>query len=309
MDKGDVELEEKKKKNPKAVSYSLTAQKIILRDQFYALEEVYDKFVTSLYQMLSATLQRSIDVEFVSAEMVTYQEFIKEFSSPTCFQIFSMQPLIGSALLVIEPALVFSLIDCMFGGDGKSTSAVRDFTSIEQRMIDKLTIEILNRLQEAWETVYSLRLTLTKTETKPEFLHLLAPEDSMVNIVFSIQGEEFSGNIHLGLPYLTLEPIKDKLSAQYLQKKDMQHTWGSQMQKLLQDTPVTLIAELGRTSKTVGHLLDLHVDDIIKLDKGPEDLITINVDHVPKFRGYPGVIKGNRAVEITKMITNNGGTQ
>ena len=41
MDKGDVELEEKKKKNPKAVSYSLTAQKIILRDQFYALEEVY----------------------------------------------------------------------------------------------------------------------------------------------------------------------------------------------------------------------------------------------------------------------------
>ena len=131
----------------------------------------------------------------------------------------------------------------------------------------------------------------------------------MVNIVFSIQGEEFSGNIHLGLSYLTLEPIKDKLSAQYLQKKDMQHTWDSQLQKLLQDTPVTLIAELGRTSKTVRHLLDLHVDDIINLDKGPEDLITINVDRVPKFMGYPGVIKGNRAVEITKLMTNNGGTQ
>jgi len=309
MDKGDVEIEQKKKKKSEAVSYSLTAQNIILRDQFSALEEVYDKFVTSLNQMLTATLQRSIDVEFVSAEMVKYQEFIKEFSSPTCFQIFSMQPLIGSALLVIEPTLVFSLIDCMFGGDGKQTSAIRDFTSIEQRMIDKLTIEILTQLEAAWDTIYSLRLTLRKTETKPEFLHLLAPEDSMVNIVFSIQGEEFSGNIHLGLSYLTLEPIKDRLSAQYLQKKDMQHTWDSQLQKLLQDTPVTLIAELGRTSKTVGHLLDLRVDDIINLDKGPEDLITINVDHVPKFMGYPGVIKGNRAVEITKLMTNNGGKQ
>ena len=68
-----------------------------------------------------------------------------------------------------------------------------------------------------------------------------------------------------------------------------------------------LIAELGRTTKTVRHLLDLHVDDIIKLDKGPEDLISISVDHVPKFLGYPGVIKGNRAVEISRLIKKNGG--
>jgi flagellar motor switch protein FliM len=78
------------------------------------------------------------------------------------------------------------------------------------------------------------------------------------------------------------------------------------MQKLLQDTPVMLIAELGKTTKTVRHLLDLHVNDIINLDKGPEDLITISVDHVPKFVGYPGVIKGNRAVEIAGMLKKNG---
>ena len=142
MDRGDVDLKVQEKKKTKAVSYSLTTQNIILRDQFYALEEVYDKFVTLMNQMLSTTLQRSIEVEFVSAEMIKYQEFIKEFSSPTCFQIFSMQPLIGSAVLVIEAGLVFSLIDCMFGGDGKPASTVRDFTLIEQRMIDKLSIEI-----------------------------------------------------------------------------------------------------------------------------------------------------------------------
>ncbi len=309
MDKGDVDLQEERKRKTEAVSYSLTTQNIILRDQFYALEEVHDKFVNLMNQMLSATLQQSIEVEYVSAEMITYQEFIKEFSSPTCFQVLSMQPLIGSALLVIEAGLVFSLIDCMFGGDGKPTSAVRDFTSIEQRMIDKLTIEILSRLEDAWSKIYRLQFTLKKMETKPEYLHLLAPEDSIVDIVFWIQGEEFSGNMHLAISYLALEPIKDKLSAQYLRKKDMQHTWGSQMQKLLQDTPVMLIAELGRTTKTVRHLLDLHVDEIIKLDKGPEDLISISVDHVPKFQGYPGVVKGNRAVEISKLIKKNGGQQ
>ena len=258
-------------------------------------------------QMLSSTLQRPIEAQFVSAEMATYQEFMRDFSNPTCFQIFSMQPLVGSALLVIEPNLFFSLIDCMFGGDGRPTPTLREFTSIEQRMINKLTHEILHKLEEAWSTVYRLRFVLKKTEIKPEFVHLLAPDDSMVDIDFSIKGEEFSGSIHLGIPYLTLEPIKEKLSAKYLRKKDKDHSWDAQLQKLLQDTPVMLIAELGQTIKTVRHLLNLHVDDIIKLDKGPEDLITICVDHVPKFMGYPGIIKGNRAVEIAKLFKKNGG--
>ena len=307
MDKGEVDLAKENKKKTQAVSYSLTTQNIILRDQFYALEEVYDKFVTLMNQMLSSTLQRAIQVEFISAEMTSYQEFMRDFSNPTCFQIFGMQPLHGSALLVIEPGLFYSLIDCMFGGDGKPMNRVREFTMIEQRMINKLSREILQKLEEAWATVYSLRLSLIKTEIKPEFVHLLAPDDSMVDIVFSIKGEEFNGNMHLGISYLTLEPIKDKLSAKYLQKKDTEPTWASQVQKLLQDTPVMLIAELGKTTKTVRHLLDLHVEDIINLDKGPEDLITICVDHIPKFVGYPGVIKGNRAVEIAGMYKKNGG--
>ena len=307
MDKGEVDLAEEHQKNAEAVSYSLTTQNIILRDQFYALEEVYDKFVTLMNQMLSSTLQRSIQVEFISAEMTSYQEFMRDFSNPTCFQIFNMQPLHGSALLVIEPGLFYSLIDCMFGGDGKPMNSVREFTMIEQRMINKLTHEVLQKLQDAWATVYDLRLSLTKTEIKPEFVHLLAPDDSMVDIVFAIRGEEFSGNMHIGISYLTLEPIKDKLSAKYLQKKETELTWASQVQKLLQDTPVMLIAELGKTTKTVRHLLDLHIDDIIKLDKGPEDLITVSVDHIPKFVGYPGVIKGNRAVEIAGKYKKNGG--
>ena len=307
MDKGEVHLAEETQKKAEAVSYSLTTQDIILRDQFYALEEVYDKFVTLMNPMLSSTLQRSIQVEFISAEMARYQEFMRDFSNPTCFQIFSMHPLHGSALLVIDPGLFYSLIDCMFGGEGKPMNRIREFTAIELRMINKLTREILQKLEEAWSTVYHLRLSLTKTEIKPEFVHLLAPDDSMVDIVFSIKGEEFGGNMHLGISYLTLEPIKDKLSAKYLQKKDTEPTWTSQVQKLLQDTPVMLIAELGKTTKTVRALLDLHVDDIINLDKGPEDLITISVDHVPKFVGYPGVIKGNRAVEIAGKYKKNGG--
>jgi flagellar motor switch protein FliM len=307
MERGDVDLDQEAKKDVEAAPYNLTSQNIMLRDQFSALEEVYDKFSRKLRDTLSSALQRSVAVEFVSSELIKYQEFITAFSSPTSFNVIKMEPLIGNALLCIESNLVFSLIDCMFGGDGKPSTQVREFTQIEQRMIKKFAIDILSAFEQSWATVYPIRIDLKKTETKPAFVQLVPPNDTMMIIVFAIKDQEFSGNFHLAVPYLMLEPIKEKLSPKYLREKDSGHTWGPQLKELLKDTHVTLIAELGKTQQTVRQLINLHVEDVIKLKAGPEDLIAISVDLVPKYRGYPGVIKGNRAVEIAKLINSNGG--
>jgi len=150
MDSGEVDLEDEAKSESEVAAYNLTSQNIMLRDQFYALEEVYDKFATMFEASLSALLQRSMEVEFVSTEMVKYQECISAFSSPTSFTIFTMEPLIGSAMLAIEPRLVYSLIDCMFGGDGRPTERMREFTLIEQRMIRKFAL---------YERIYPHRAT------------------------------------------------------------------------------------------------------------------------------------------------------
>jgi flagellar motor switch protein FliM len=307
MDSGEVDLEEEAKPETEAVVYNLTSQNIMLRDEFYALEEVYDKLAKSLITNLSASLQRSIEAQFVSTEMVKYSECIGTYTNPTSFTIFSMDPLIGSAMLAIEPMLVYSLIDCMFGGDGKPTQRVREFTLIEQRMMKKFAIEVLNCLQQAWMIVNAINVSLKKSEIKPEFVHLASPNDLMVVIVFALKADKFSGNLHICIPYLMLEPIKDKLSSKYLRGEDQEHTWCEQLQKLLQDMSVTLIAELGLTTRSVRDLLDLRIDDVLQLNSGPEDLITVTAGNVPKFLGFPGIIKGNRAVEIATLLQKNGG--
>ncbi len=307
MDKGEVDLEEDVKPDAEILAYNLTSQNIMLRDQFHALEEVYDKLARLMSASFAALLQRSVDVEFVSTEMVKYTECIGAFSSPTSFTVFTMDPLIGSAMLAVEPRLVYSLIDCMFGGNGKPTERMREFTLIEQRMMRKFALEVLANLENAWKIVDPIRVGLRKTEIKPEFVHLASPNDLIVVIVFAVKGLIFNGNLHICIPYLMLEPIKDKLSTKYLREKDLEHNWSEQLVRLLQDTPITLIAELGETTRSVRDLLDLQVDDVIQLDTGPEDLVKLTVDHIPKFHGYPGIIKGNRAVEIATLQSNKGG--
>lgn len=307
MDRGDVQIEEEAGDKSEAASYNLTSHNIMLRDQFSALEQVYDKFATLLNTALSNTLQCAIEIEFVSSELVKYEECISAFSSPSSFVIFTIEPLIGSALLAMEPGLVFSLIDCMFGGKGRPIGKIRDFTLIEQRMIRKISAEILANLETAWQIVQPTKIALKKIETKPEYVHLVSLNDLMVVIIFSIKGKEFSGNFHFCMSYLMLEPIKEKLSSKYLREKDIANTWNKQIRRLLRDTPVTLTAELGRTNQSIRKLLSLQVNDVLQLDTGPEDLITLAIDNVPKYRGYPGVIKGNRAVEIVEMLDSNGG--
>ena len=307
MDRGEVDVEQDIKKEKVVEPCNLTSPNSMLGSQFYALEEVYDKFATLLNQSLSSTLQRPIEVEFVSTEMVKYGEFISAFSTPTSLNIFSMEPLIGSALMAMEAKLVFSLIDCMLGGDGKPTAQVRDFTLIEQRMIKKVAEELLQIYQEAWAVVHTVNITLRKTETKPEFVHLATPNDLMIIMVFAIKGHKFSGNIHLCLSYLMLEPIKEKLSSTYVSGEDTEHAWQHQLENLLKETHVNVIAELGKTQKTIRELLELEVDHILRLNTGPKDPVVLTVDGIPKFRGLPGVIKGNRAVEITSQMRPNRG--
>jgi len=309
MDSGEVPLEEEPEDQTRkeARLYDLTSQSLMLRDQFDALDEVYDKFINLLNVSMASSLQRTIEVKMVSKEIVKFGEFLQAFANPTGFSIYTMEPLIGSALMAVEPNLGFALIDCMFGGEGKPLAKVREFTQIEQRMLNRFYLEVLRELERAWAVAYNIRFVQKKTETKPEFVNLVSPNDLVLTFVFSINGEQFSGNIHICTPFLMLEPIKDKLSSRYLREKDRAHAFKDQLAFLLRDTKVNMVAELGKTVRTIGQILEMDKDDIVKIDTGPQDPVILAVEGVPKFFGMPGVVKGNRAVQVTAQIKKEEG--
>jgi len=284
------------------VGYDLTSQSVTLNHQFHALEEIYDKFRGALQNSLTTSMKRLLDVSFVSSEMVKYIDFLKAFSAPTGFNIFTMEPLIGPAMLVIEPPLLFSIIDCMFGGDGQPLEKEREFSMVDQTMMKKFSRDVLHHFSNAWEEVYPVNASLKKVEVKPDFLHLVAPDDTVIAIAFSISNEAFSGNFYFCISYLMLEPIKEKLCTTFRREGDGEQFWNRQLHHLLRDTDVNVIAELGTVVQSVGDLLSLKINDVLKLGAGPEDLITVNIESVPKFNGYPGIVKGNRAVQIRGPI-------
>lgn len=149
MSKGEVDLESDRGETPNVRPYDFKTRGKMLQHQFHALDEVNDNLASLLQRSISSFLKRSVAVEFGSMEMMKFSEFMKIFPTPAIFGIFSMEPLVGSALVAVESGLALALVDCMFGGDGKLMPRDRDFTSIEKRLMGKFSRDLLSHLEAA----------------------------------------------------------------------------------------------------------------------------------------------------------------
>ncbi len=65
---------------------------------------------------------------------------------------------------------------------------------------------------------------------------------------------------------------------------------------------VTLNAHLGRTRLSLGELLALQEGDILRLDRGPSDLVDVRVEGVVKYEAHPMGRGGNHAIEVVRKM-------
>ena len=303
MSEGKVDFDDSGRDKSIAIPYDLTSNSGRARDQFHALNEVHDKFILLFRAALGSLVQQSVDLKLISSEVVKFEEFIAAFSAPCCINTFSMDPLIGSSLLVIEPNLCFSILDSMLGGEGLPPRKVRDFTLIELKLLKRFCMELLMNLEKSWELIFPVTMTLKKTETKPEFVHMVNPGEVMVSTVFTIRGVHFEGNLYLAKSYLMLESIKEKLSSKYFRDLDAENKWISIIKELMWDMDVKLGVEVGKAKISVRQLLDLNIGNIVSLNRGPDEPMFVTIETVPKFFGIPGLVKGNKAVQISGNIS------
>ncbi|MFN3535598.1 MAG: flagellar motor switch protein FliM, partial [Desulfatiglandales bacterium] len=267
--KGEVSLEEEKAPKEGVKPYDLTSQSVSLRAQYGALEEVYDRFITGLKNSFYLFFQQDFEITIVSREIVKFSEILKGLSYPAYIDVFTMEPLFGSAILSIDPHLMFSLLDLMFGGKGKSVDKIRPFTPLELNTLRRVSEMVLGDFERAWEGITPIKVSHKKTEEKPEFLHVIDPSDFVISVVFFVDLKEVSGIFNLCLPYLMLEPIKEKLSYAYLRKREVEEGWNEELRKLVAQANVELIAELGRATLSIYRLMQLKENDIIRLNRGP----------------------------------------
>jgi flagellar motor switch protein FliM len=276
------------------------------KDQIRTVSIMHETFARLTTTSLSAQLRSLVHVHVASVDQLTYEEFIRSIPNPTTLAIINMDPLKGSAILEIDPAITFSIIDRLFGGQGEGTKYSRDLTDIETSVMEGIIVRILGNMREAWSTVIDLRPRLGTIETNPQFAQIVPPTEMVVLVTLETKVGEVEGMMNFCIPYLTIEPIISKLSAQYWYSSVRRGTTTENLNILrerLSKVDVTLVAEIGSINLTVRDVLNLRIGDTIRLySVRVGDPMMLKIGNKKKFLCRPGLVGKKIAVQVTQKL-------
>ncbi len=302
---GDVGTESKAGTGANLQAYDFTKQRKLVRARMPGLKIVFDRFQRAYRQTLSSLVRKVVVVEYLQTEYLRYSEWISTLPNPSCMNILRLSPLIGQSVLLIEPNFVFTLIDNIFGG-GKVNQGRKkegDFTSIEMKMIHKLTQYFTTDLEKAWSTLYELDFEYVRTDTNPEYVSIMAPSDVVVVTDFGINFEETASKMQLAIPLFALDPIKQLLSDHtYVEQTQPNPNWRIWLGQNLRGSKISLEAQLGETTVTMDQVLKLNKGDTIQLQRYTSEPLPLEVEGIHKFDVRLGVSCGQKAVQIERVL-------
>jgi flagellar motor switch protein FliM len=276
------------------------------KDQIRTVSIMHETFARQTTTALSSQLRSLAHVHVASVDQLTYEEFIRSIPNPTTIAVINMDPLKGSAILEIDPAVTFSIIDRLFGGQGEGAKFTRELTDIEASVIEGIIVRILGNLREAWATVIDLRPRLGQIETNPQFAQIVPPSEMVVLVTLETKVGEVEGMMNFCIPYLTIEPIIPKLSAQYVYSSMRRGTTTENLSLLrerLAGIEITLVAEVGSIDITMRDVLALRTGDIIRLQNmRVSDPMMLKIGDRRKFLCRPGVVGNKIAVQVLKKL-------
>ena len=306
---GVVSVEEIKneQKQKKIKTYDFKRPDKFSKDQIRTLYLLHENFARLLNTYLSAHLRTLIHINVASVDQLTYEEFIRSLPNPSVINVFQMRPLKGNAILEINPNIVFSIIDRLFGGPGLPPAKPRALTDIEEAITRRVVNKALESLQEAWKQVVAIEPRADAIETNPQFTQIVPPNDMVVIITLQAKIGQAEGLINICIPYLVLEPIMSKITTSYwvastLAKQSTPESV-SALQRKLERAYIPMVVEMGRVTVTVQELLELAAGDVLQLATKTDTDLNVIVGNNEKFKCRPGLAGKKMAIQITQVIS------
>jgi flagellar motor switch protein FliM len=274
------------------------------KEQIRTISIMHETFARLTTNALSANLRSMVHVHVASVDQLTYEEFIRSIPTPTTLAVINMDPLKGNAILEIDPAITFSIIERLFGGTGEGTKSQHELTDIEAAVMEGMIVRILGNMREAWAQVIDLRPRLGQIETNPQFAQIVPPTDMVVLVTLETKVGEVEGMMNFCIPYLTIEPIIGKLSAQFWYSSARRAATNENLNTLkekLSTVDVAIVAEIGRINIPIKDVLSLRIGDVVRLyNVRVGDTFSLNIGDRKKYLCRPGIVGKKVAVQIVK---------
>ena len=286
-------------------AYDLSSPERVVRRRMQTLELINERFARHMRSVLLNFMRRNADITVGAIRVVKYSDFERNLPVPSNLNMVQMKPLRGTALFTYDPNLVFLVIDSLFGGDGRYHTRVegRDFTSTEQRIIQRLLNLTLESYGKSWDAVYPIEFEYVRSEMHTKFASITGTNELVVVTPFHIEFGATGGDLNICLPYSMIEPIRDLLMRplQETTLEAVDQRWALQLSRQVRSADVELVAEFAQIPSSIRALMQMRVGDVLPIEI-PE-IIRAHIDEVPVMECSYGVFNNQYALRVQTLLT------
>lgn len=303
VDGGDVDAESDQGPSDEPREFDFEHQERIVRGRMPTLEMINERFARLFRIGLFNMLRRTPEVSVQGVDMMKFGEYVHTLFVPTSLNIVRMHPLRGMSLCVVDPKLVFVVVDNFFGGDGRFYTKIegREFTSTEWRVIRMVLDQAFEDLQEAWAPVLPVEFEYVNSEVNPQFANIVSPSEVVVVCRFHVELDGGAGEFHLTIPYTNIEPIRDQLNAGVQSDRtEVDERWTRSLREEMKSAEVELSSTLTQVQISLRDLRALKPGDVIPCEI-PET-ITVEAEGIPIMRAQYGESNGQVAFKVLEQF-------
>jgi flagellar motor switch protein FliM len=287
--------------------YDFKRPERVSKDQMRALQTLHEGFARNFGASLSGFLRTIVEVKVATCEQMTYAEFTSGLPNPTSFNLVSADGLEGQMCLEVSPLIIYPIIDRLLGGSSSELFIPqRPMTLIETRVMNNVTTRGLAALSEAWVKIRQLAFRVAATESNPQLVQIVPPNEVVVVIAFELKLGNRAGTMNLCIPYNVIEPFMDHLSSQNWfsaaknqRSRDLEQAIGRNLGR----APLRVTGMLAETTISVKELVNLAPGDIIVTEKPAATPVVVCVEKEKKYFAQIGQYRGHRALRVTRPVT------
>lgn len=273
------------------------------KEHLRGLQDIHREFSRQLSLSMTGYLRIPVNIDVVSVDQITYEEFIASMPSPMTVGIFELAPLPGQVLMGFSFEVISCFVDRMLGGVGVTEASARELTDIEEALTKKVLERTMNTFAAAWSSIMPADANLIDIENSYSMVQVASPSEIVALITLEIQmSGKYYGLMNLCLPYPLLESIIGQLNTQHIfQTKGIMATVEEKQNMInkLNTSNVAVEVLFGKTKITLQDFIALKEGDVVLLENSVKDDLIIKVNGAKKFFARPGTIKHQMCVKIT----------
>lgn len=277
------------------------------KEHLKALQDIHRDFVRHLATILTAYLRMEVEIDVISVDQLTYEEYICSMPSHVQNMIFKLNPLSGEISMGMSPEVLAVVLDRMLGGAGTINDHTKELTQIEELLTIKFVEKIIKVLEESWGTILPVKSEFVTLTNGYHSVPITTSGEIVTLISFEVRlGQKNFGLMNICFPYPVLETALPKLTPQYI----YQHTnvvaneiGKNETLERIKGAELELQVILGSAQIEINDVLDLKVDDVIKLDQKLNEELVACINKKEKFFVAPGVLNNKVCVKIVEQYS------